>query len=223
MIVMSKYQVKDVRFLKGVVGEEAILYDGTPQVAFIGRSNVGKSTTMNVVMERKGMVKTGKTPGKTREINFFSVLVERGVGKEKNALSFYFVDLPGYGYAKLSKEMRKKLFERIFWYLTHPVSDLKLVVLLIDARRGLTPEDEEVLAMLKREGRKYLIAVNKIDKLKQRELALLKKELSQRFAPQELVFYSAIKKKHTNILQERIFDFLFENKEQEGGKEKTAW
>ena len=199
----GRIHIKDVSFIKGVVSEEAILYDGIPQVAFIGRSNVGKSTLMNVLMERKGMVKTGRTPGKTKEINFFLIQWK----DEGEVREVYFVDLPGYGYARVSKGMREKLQERISWYLTHPVSDLSLVVLIIDARRGLGEEDREILETLRERGKEVFLVINKIDKLNQRELHQLKETLKKNalIASVPHYFISAVKKKHTHLLQRDIF------------------
>ncbi len=196
-------RITKIDFIKGVVSEEAILYDGIPQVAFIGRSNVGKSTLMNVLMERKGMVKTGRTPGKTKEINFFLVQWKEKEGDVREA---YFVDLPGYGYARVSKGMREALQQRISWYLTHPVSDLALVVLIIDARRGLGEEDRAIIETLRERGEVFLV-VNKIDKLNQKELHQLKKTLKEDALIADIprYFISAVKKKHTHLLQKDIF------------------
>ncbi len=204
----GEYTIEKARFMKGVVGEDPILYDGTPQVAFIGRSNVGKSTTLNALMGKRELVKTGKTPGKTREINFFEAYLVPKEKPEEGGYA-YFVDLPGYGYAKLSKEMRQKLKDRIEWYLRHPASDLALVVLLIDARRGITELDEEVLKLLEEQKRDYLIGVNKIDTLKQSVRARLERELRARFPEQQFVLFSGKKGKHVDRLRTKIARFLF--------------
>ena len=87
------------QFVKGVVGEDNILYDGVPQIAFIGRSNVGKSSTLNAILNRKKLVKVGRTPGKTKEVNFFDVRTDDGY-------QVYFVDLPGY----VRKIIKKRAF-----------------------------------------------------------------------------------------------------------------
>ena len=90
--------IKDAKFIKGIIGTDNLLTDGTPQVAFIGRSNVGKSSIINALVNRKGLVSSSSQPGKTTEINLFNINKE-----------LYFVDLPGYGYAKLSQKKREKL------------------------------------------------------------------------------------------------------------------
>jgi len=92
--------IKTASFVKGVVGEDAVMYDGTPHIAFIGRSNVGKSSTINAVLDRNKLVKVGNTPGKTREINFFKVTTV-------DNKDCYLVDLPGYGYAIASNKIDK--------------------------------------------------------------------------------------------------------------------
>src|SRR3989344_2302589 len=99
-------QITSAEFVKGVVGEDEILTDGTPQIAFIGRSNVGKSSVINSLAQKKDLARTSAFPGRTQEINLF--LINR---------SFYLVDLPGYGYAKMSKEKQFELQDLIAWYL----------------------------------------------------------------------------------------------------------
>jgi GTP-binding protein len=192
---MNKLSVK---FKTGVVGESEIMYDGTPHIAFIGRSNVGKSTTINSLLGRKKLVKTGNTPGKTREINFFEVIN----GEEK----VYFVDLPGYGYAKVSKNERERLQKMIEWYVSHPASDLALIVLIIDARAGLTDFDKQMIDLMVESKREFILAVNKIDKLNQKTIHKLKNEIKEEIPNAEtgknIFYYSALKNKHIHILRD---------------------
>lgn len=195
-------KVKNAKFIDGVTGETAILYDGTPHVAFIGRSNVGKSSTLNAIMGRKNLVKVGRTPGKTKEINFFEVTSDL-----ENKI--YFVDLPGYGYAKLSKTDRKVLENRILWYLMHPASDLELVVLIIDAKAGLTDFDKEMIDRMRELDRDFILAVNKVDKINQKTQSKLKKEIKE-YIPElstgdNIFYYSAFKGKNVHLLNESIF------------------
>lgn len=197
---IMKNAIKTAKFIKGVVGEEAILYDGTPHIAFIGRSNVGKSSTLNAILGRNKLVKVGRTPGKTKEINFFDVV-------SLDNLKSYFVDLPGYGYAKLSKKQRGELRELIQWYITHPEADTALICLIIDAKVGLTPADKEFIMMMDTAGKNYIIAVNKIDKINQKSQSKLKKEIQQDLRPDTPVFYySASKGKNVNLLQDYLFN-----------------
>ncbi len=194
--------IKHIQFIDGVVGEKPILTDGIPQIAFIGRSNVGKSSTLNSLFGGGKRVKTGKTPGKTKEINFFRL-------EFTDERLCYCVDLPGYGYAKLSKTERTALSKLILWYLEHKGSFLELVVLIIDAKVGLTELDKEIISILEREERTFVLGVNKIDKINQKKTALLKKELLAASANwehlQKIIYYSAAKNKHINQLS----DFLF--------------
>lgn len=196
-------KILSAQFIKGVVDEESILYDGTPHIAFIGRSNVGKSSTLNSILERKKLVKTGRTPGKTREINFFKVTTDSTPSES------YFVDLPGYGYAKLSKKERSELDSLIRWYITHPEADTALICVIIDAKTGITELDEEYIQLLKSHRKIYCIAVNKIDKINQKAQYQLEKSLRELIPKQTLIFYySAVKGKQIHKLR----DFIFKGK-----------
>jgi GTP-binding protein len=131
-----------------------------PELAFAGRSNVGKSSLMNALMRRKNLVRTSGTPGCTRQINFFSATARDGE-------SFTLVDLPGYGYAQRAKHERKSWGELIEQYLLEREA-LAAVVLLVDARRGLEPDDrqlEELLASRAGKTVKLVMVATKIDKL----------------------------------------------------------
>jgi GTP-binding protein len=200
-------KILQAKFKTGVVWEKEIMYDGTPHIAFIGRSNVGKSTTINAILERKKLVKTGNTPGKTREINFFEIKTD-----EKEDV--YFVDLPGYGYAKLSKNEREKLQKMIEWYISHPASDLALIVLIIDAKAGLTEFDKQMIALMDQLNREYILAVNKIDKLNQKAIHRLKNDIKEEIpnakTGENVFYYSAIKNKQIHLLREALFSGLRE-------------
>lgn len=193
--------IKSAKFIKGVVGEEAIMYDGTPHIAFIGRSNVGKSSTLNALLERNKLVKTGRTPGKTKEINFFDI-------STSTTERLYFVDLPGYGYAKLSKTERQRLQNMIEWYITHPMSDNELIVLIIDAKAGLTDFDKRMIALMQQVNKNYIVAVNKIDKINQKSLNQLKNDLKKEIPDAEtgknIFYYSAFKNKGVHLLRNFI-------------------
>ena len=125
-----------------------------PEIAFAGRSNVGKSTLINSLLNRKKLVKTSATPGKTQLINFFKV-------NDK----FYFVDLPGYGYAKVPESVRRKWKNLVEAYLSDRKT-LRNVVLIIDSRHNPTIQDRQLLEWLKYFQRPSLIVASKIDKLK---------------------------------------------------------
>lgn len=161
--------IKTVTYIKGILGTNDVLYDGKFQVAFIGRSNVGKSSTINSLFG-KTIARSSKHPGRTKRIDFF--LINK---------SFYFVDLPGYGYANVPEEKRIKIRKMISWYLFRSEVKQRLVVLIIDAVIGLTDFDWETIGMLKGQRVPFIVVANKIDKFamgkKQRVLDQLHKEL----------------------------------------------
>lgn len=148
-------QIRSASFVKGIVDIDPILTDSTPQIAFIGRSNVGKSSTINALTKQKNLARTSAFPGRTQEINIF--LINK---------SFYLVDLPGYGFAKASKTTRKRLQALIDWYLFNPDYDQTKVVLIIDANIGFTADDVEILRALELYQKTIVIAANKTDKIK---------------------------------------------------------
>jgi len=125
-----------------------------PEIAFVGRSNAGKSSLINALTNRKTLARVSHTPGRTREINFFEL------GKR-----LMLADLPGYGYAKASKAMTAEWQKLIFAYLRGRPS-LRRVVLLIDARRGVLDLDEDVMRLLDEAAVSYSLTLTKIDKLK---------------------------------------------------------
>ncbi|MBM3908437.1 MAG: YihA family ribosome biogenesis GTP-binding protein [Gemmatimonadetes bacterium] len=134
--------------------------EGLPEVAFSGRSNVGKSSLLNRLVRRKAFARVSKTPGRTREINFF------GVNR-----AFILADLPGYGYARISKERQGEWVHLIEGYLRHN-PHLRGVVQLLDARHDATDDDRRMFALLADVGVPALVVVTKIDKLAARQRAL---------------------------------------------------
>jgi GTP-binding protein len=138
-----------------------------PEVAFSGRSNVGKSSLINRLVRRKALARVSQTPGKTREINFFRV---------NNA--FTLVDLPGYGFARVSKEMRAQWRPLIEAYLKHSIA-LRGVVQLIDSRHPPTKDDLQMLDFLAALGAPTVVALTKTDKLPRREATARPAELAR--------------------------------------------
>ncbi len=151
--------ITHAQFARGVVGSHNLLVDEKPQIAFVGRSNVGKSSVINMLVGQKGLVRSSSTPGKTQEINFF--LINDSV---------YFVDLPGYGYAKTSQKHREKLRRLILWYLISGEAPVTEVIVIVDAKAGLRDFDREMIAVLQEYQHPFVIVANKIDKLNQKEL-----------------------------------------------------
>ncbi len=128
--------------------------DDEPEVAFVGRSNAGKSSALNRLAGARRLARVSKTPGRTRLINFFAVA---GGGR--------LVDLPGYGYANASKDSRQRWSKAIDDYLSHRAS-LAAVVLIMDARRPFQPFDEQLLDWAQAAGKPLVILLNKCDKLR---------------------------------------------------------
>ncbi len=147
--------ITSAQFIKGVTDGQEVEDLAFPQVAFIGRSNVGKSSTINALTKVRGLAKTSSFPGRTRQINVFLINNK-----------FYLIDLPGYGYAKVSKVERAKIEEVINSYLFNPAIPQRKVVLIIDAYVGPTDSDLEMLDALLEHKKDVIILANKIDKVK---------------------------------------------------------
>jgi len=162
-------KVTSAAFVKSTIRPQEFPRDGRPEFAFAGRSNVGKSSLLNALLNRKGLAKTSRTPGKTRTINFFDV---------NNRL--YFVDLPGYGFAQVPKHVKQQWSEVMLGYLSNR-KPLRLVIQLLDARHGPTDKDLEMLALLEEAKAPTLVVTTKIDKLgraeRERNLAAIRKTL----------------------------------------------
>jgi GTP-binding protein len=150
---------KECTFLRGVVRLDGLPAPTLPEVAFAGRSNVGKSSLMNALTGRKSLARTSNTPGRTREINFFDL-----------GGALLLADLPGYGYAKVSKKQVKGWTRLVRDYLTGR-PNLRRLCLLIDARRGIKDSDREIMALLDEAAVVYQAVFTKCDKVKAGALA----------------------------------------------------
>jgi GTP-binding protein len=150
-------RVVSAEYLKSALYAKDFPRDRRPEIAFAGRSNVGKSSLLNTLLQRKGLAKTSATPGKTQMINFFDVN-----GK------FYFVDLPGYGYAKVPKTLKMAWQEHMTQYVTGR-EPLRLVCVLVDSRHEPTANDATMIALLDEAEVPTLIVATKIDKLSKSE------------------------------------------------------
>lgn len=156
---------KQLEFLKSAYTVEQLDKSSKPEIIFCGRSNVGKSSLINTLLNRKRFAKTSSTPGKTRSINYYLI-------DEKYKL----VDLPGYGWAKTSIAEREKWAKLVESYLRNSVS-VELAFHLIDSRHKPTELDDKLNALLKASSIPYIMILNKIDKLNQSQLALAKKRI----------------------------------------------
>lgn len=190
-------KISKAEFIKGVIGDDYSMRDDFSQIAFFGRSNVGKSSVINSLTGQRHLVEVSKHPGKTREANFFRI-----------DNSFYFVDFPGYGYAKRSIKERNKMIKRIFWYIEHSNVRPRAVMLIIDVKVGLTDLDREMIKILQKNEHNIIIVANKIDKLgkiaTEKNISAIKEEL-----PQILIFpYSAKTKEGKEELTKKIASFV---------------
>lgn len=152
--------IKSAKFIKGIVGTDDILDDLYPQVAFIGRSNAGKSSLINILTNQKGLARTSSMPGRTQEINLFFI--------NHNT---YFLDLPGYGFAKVSKTDQEWLQKVIIWYLFRSEYKQKKIVLVLDANVGPTDKDLEMIQRLEEHDKDIIIVANKVDKIRKPDYA----------------------------------------------------
>ncbi len=163
-------KILSIELKKSILDIKDIPRDRKPEIAFAGKSNVGKSSLLNTLWGQKNLAKTSNTPGKTRTINFFEVNKK-----------FYMVDLPGYGYAEVPLQMKEQWNKVMFDYLTKSEC-LKLVVVLIDSRHGPGEKDHLLLDFLEEHAIPTLLVATKIDKLgnAERKIQLIKirKELN---------------------------------------------
>ncbi len=161
---------QEPRFMLGCVAMEQLPEPGVPEVAFAGRSNVGKSSLVNALTGRKTLARTSNTPGRTREINFFDL-----DGRLR------LIDMPGYGFAKAPKTAVEGWTELIRDYIRGRAT-LRLVCLLIDARHGPKPSDEGLMALMDQAGVAYQPVLTKSDKPKAGELAKIDRKMSEAVA-----------------------------------------
>lgn len=179
--------------MKGLVGDDEILADGIPQIAFVGRSNVGKSTMINVLTSSK-ISRTSSFAGRTQEINIFLVND-----------SFYLVDLPGYGFARASGMGREKIGELIDSYLFNSIHTQKKVVMIIDANVGLTDKDHLMLGELEKFGKDFIIIANKTDKMTQSEYHKKMTEIKKVVGEHKIIPFSSKNRKGLDALIDEIF------------------
>lgn len=171
---MNIPRIVEAQFVKSAQSIADSLPEDMSEVVFLGRSNVGKSSTLNSLTQRKNLAKSSSTPGKTQLINFF----ETRYLYNEQSYPVRFVDLPGFGYAKVSKSLKEVWQKNLVEFIEHRVS-IRLFVHLRDARHPHAKIDDDVaeyIAEFIRPDQKYLTVFTKIDKLNQKEKAKLKKE-----------------------------------------------
>jgi len=175
--------IKDVQFVQGATSLEQMPRAPFPEVAFVGRSNVGKSSIINRLLERKNLARTSSKPGKTQEINFFLI---------NNRI--HVADLPGFGYAKVSKRQREAWQKLIGSYLMHR-KQLRLVFQLIDSRHEPTALDRELMMLMPESNAEHVIVLTKSDKLsgntRQKSVSQVRKTLASLGQDKPIILSSA--------------------------------
>lgn len=173
--------------------------DNRPEISFIGRSNVGKSSLLNRLVNRKKIARTSNTPGKTRTINFYLVSNE-----------YYYVDLPGYGYAAVGGQEREKWKKTIEKYLTTR-EQLKLAIVLLDSRHNPTANDMQIIEFLEYYKIPFIIVLTKADKLSSKELSANTKKIKKMVDEMEyasLAVVSSFSGNGIEELREMILDYI---------------
>ena len=191
--------VKNPKFEISAVSPKQYPKNELPQIVLVGKSNVGKSSFINTMVNRKALARTSSEPGKTRQINFYNI-------DEK----FYFVDLPGYGYSKMSKQEQDKVGSFIEQYLVKS-KNIALVIFLIDIRHNPTGNDRLMYDYIIRSGLPFIILANKADKIATTKVEGIVKDLQKQINPigdSTMLPFSAEKKIYTkdvwNIIDEYI-------------------
>lgn len=181
--------IKSVELKKTAFLTRDLIFDDLPKIVFLGRSNVGKSSLINKILNRKRMAKTSSMPGKTISVNYFLINGH-----------FYFIDLPGYGYARISKSESRRAADLISWFLMK-MTGIDLAVVLIDCRRGFTRADGEILEKLIKRHFKILTVLTKSDKIGFSELNHRKKELLNHFGLEVVSFSTKSNENRVQLLK----------------------
>jgi len=185
-------KITSAEFIKSAFNETHYTDDGLPEISFLGRSNVGKSSLINSLLQRKGLARTSNTPGRTQCINFFAI-------NQK----FYFVDLPGYGYAKVSKAMRADWGKMAETYLATR-EELVLSIQLVDSRHAPTELDIQLNEWLRFHHKNFIVVATKADKLSTNQLNKTIKEIEKILPDSRVITYSAVTGKGKDALWAEI-------------------
>ncbi len=188
------------KFIKGIIGTDEILYDGKFQVAFMGRSNVGKSTLINSLTMKNNLAHSSSSPGKTIRMDFFLI-------NDK----LYFVDFPGYGHVIHSQKKQEKLAKMILWYLLYSGVKNRLVVLIIDAKVGITAYDQDMLKTLHEQHIDHIIVANKVDNLQMSQKEKQFTHIHSEYENSEVIAYSSKQKYRRAELMKKISSYIATN------------
>ncbi|NCB70229.1 MAG: YihA family ribosome biogenesis GTP-binding protein [Clostridia bacterium] len=194
-------KIKDIRMDMSAVKKEQYPDDGLPQIAFVGRSNVGKSSSINTLLNRKKIARVSQTPGKTRTINFYKINSE-----------FYFVDLPGYGYAKLSKEEKSSWGKVMEEYFINS-KNLIHVFILVDIRHEPKEDDVLMLDFVRHYGIPVSIIATKSDKVTRNDAAISKRTIKSKMKleGERILPISALKKTGVEEIWNHVLEIYREN------------
>jgi len=180
------------KFIKSATCKDQYPVSTLPKIAFLGRSNVGKSSLINVLVGQKGLARTSSSPGRTRIINFFEI-----------DETYVFVDLPGYGFARVSRQVRAQWGPMIEEFLRED-ENLKLAVVIVDARRQPTSLDQMMVEWLRRYQLPFQLVASKTDKLSGNRRPSAVSELSRHFEVDSIISFSALRGDGRKELWSRI-------------------
>ena len=161
--------INDAEFILSAAGPSQFINDSRRKIAFAGRSNVGKSSVINCLLNRKHLAKVGSAPGKTIHINYF--LIDQHI---------YFIDLPGYGYAQVSKKEKERWGDLMECFFSGE-DTFDYGVLIVDARHRPTKQDSEMASFFRNSGKEFAVVANKLDKCRKAEISRLLSEISECF------------------------------------------
>lgn len=185
-------KITSAEFLKSALKESDWPHDATPEIAFLGRSNVGKSSLINSLLGVRGLARTSSTPGRTQALNFFLI---------NNR--FRFVDLPGYGYARAPRDLKAEWSAAAEDFLAKR-EQLVLSIHIVDSRHEPSKQDLQLHEWLRHHRKPHLIVITKSDKLSKNELAQSTKRAGRIFPDTDLITYSATKRHG----RERLWDAI---------------
>ena len=201
-------KVKESKFIISAVNPRQYPDDNLDQIVLVGKSNVGKSSFINTMINRKNLARTSSEPGKTRLVNFYKV---RGVKQDKDIdQEFYFVDLPGYGYSKMSKAQQVEVGKFVEEYLQKS-ENIKLVVLLLDIRHNPTADDKMMYDYIIKQNLPCVIVCNKADKIAVTKVDGEVTRIQDTLNPlKDLSFFpfSAERKIYTDNMWEKVEEYL---------------
>jgi GTP-binding protein len=190
-------KIVSATYMKSAEDKKGYPAGGLTEIAFAGRSNVGKSSMINTLLGRRNLVRTSKTPGRTRKLNFYLIN-----GR------FVFVDLPGYGFARVPLQERKKWRPMVETYLTGR-KELAAVVIITDARRLPTDMDKELVTYLRAHEMPFIVVATKADKLSTAELAFQRRALDAAIGTgMPVVFFSSLTGLGKNELWKELKSFI---------------